>query len=466
MPNLSLTDIGGGKSNGLMFRMAGSTSALLVDCGRTASEQDFRSGVLPFPDPGILGVISEANIYARIKPYLGRTGITAIRHYISHCHLDHSGSDRVLRYLARELGYETWSSLFTAEVMGTRDYYDVDELFEVHYYEGEVPSEFGEFRITPHQVCHSTACAFILEIETPMGVIISMMDFTFQRYDDKQVVYTERLLGGLGQKKPLAVIVESIYADRPGETLTPQETVVTEAYHGILAEAEARGRRVIATFFGSNVNRTSELLCLAHDMGQKRTRLLGAPRQYYEDAKAAGGLGLGALERKLNIDASLEEADFLIASGCQAEPGSVLDRAVNADRILSSSRGSYLALGEEDTVVMSAIPIPIPGQEDRVLNLVEKILEQGAEVVVPTEWRELYRHRVLQYPRLRFDRVHVSGHESWYGLKRTLEELVKPKYVIPYHGEQWQRERVAQKVVQELPGIGVLMLNEGATITL
>ncbi|MDR3165939.1 MAG: ribonuclease J, partial [Synergistaceae bacterium] len=74
-----------------------------------------------------------------------------------------------------------------------------------------------------------------------------------------------------------------------------------------------------------------------------------------------------------------------------------------------------IRLGERDTVVISATPIP--GNEKLVSNTINRLFECGCDVIYERDMA-----------------VHASGHASREEQK-ILISLVKPKYFMPVHGE-------------------------------
>ena len=73
-------------------------------------------------------------------------------------------------------------------------------------------------------------------------------------------------------------------------------------------------------------------------------------------------------------------------------------------------------LGSDDLVVISATPIP--GNEKTVSNVINQLLEKGADVIYSD-----------------IAETHVSGHACQEELK-IIQGLVKPRFFIPVHGEQ------------------------------
>jgi len=114
----------------------------------------------------------------------------------------------------------------------------------------------------------------------------------------------------------------------------------------------------------------------------------------------------------------------IMCTGSQGEPSSILGRLSN---------GSYrgLEIREGDTVVMSSHPIP--GNEEAVYGTINRLFERGADVVYEA-----------------IAPVHVSGHASQEEMKLLLQ-LVRPKYLLPIHGELRMLKRHAY--LGELVGI-------------
>ena len=98
----------------------------------------------------------------------------------------------------------------------------------------------------------------------------------------------------------------------------------------------------------------------------------------------------------------------LMVTGSQGEPTSILGR-------LANGTNNRFSVKEGDTIVLSSHPIP--GNEESVYRAINRLMEKGAEVVYEA---------IMP--------VHVSGHASQEEIKLLLH-LVKPRYLIPIHGE-------------------------------
>jgi ribonuclease J len=114
------------------------------------------------------------------------------------------------------------------------------------------------------------------------------------------------------------------------------------------------------------------------------------------------------LVRPVELDEIPPEKQLILCTGSQGEPLSALTRiAYNDHPAVRVERG--------DTVIISARPVP--GNELRVHDAINRLTKNGAEV--------LHEENAP---------VHVSGHARAEEL-RTLLGLVRPRAVMPIHGE-------------------------------
>jgi ribonuclease J len=111
------------------------------------------------------------------------------------------------------------------------------------------------------------------------------------------------------------------------------------------------------------------------------------------------------------IDQALKMKDHkvvLMCTGSQGEPSSIMGR-------LSTGTNRHFDIKAGDTVVLSSHPIP--GNEETVHRTINRLFQRGANVIYEP-----------------LAPVHVSGHASQEEIKLMIN-LVKPKYLIPIHGE-------------------------------
>ena len=111
----------------------------------------------------------------------------------------------------------------------------------------------------------------------------------------------------------------------------------------------------------------------------------------------------------------------VISTGSQGEPMSALTRMANGD-------SNAVSVGENDTVIISASPIP--GNEKPVYKVINNLYRKGANVVYES-----------------LENIHVSGHACREEHK-IMHNLLKPRYFIPVHGEYRHLKKHMQLAAQ------------------
>src|SRR2546428_8325325 len=235
-----------------------------------------------------------------------------------------------------------------------------------------------------------------------------MVDTGVQRVDETPVIGEAidlRSLRRYGQEGVLALLSDSTNATVPGRT--PSERAVIPAFEEIFAEA--RGRIIVAAF-ASSIHRLQIVFDVAQQFNRKVCVLGRSMQKNVEIADRLGyldihdGMLIGVNETK-HLDDS--EIVFLV-TGSQAEPRAALYQ-------MATQVYKGLTIEESDTVVLSARIIP--GNERAISRLIGFIYKKGANII--EEKRRL---------------IHVSGHASQEDI-RIMTEAVRPKFVVPIHGE-------------------------------
>jgi ribonuclease J len=231
-------------------------------------------------------------------------------------------------------------------------------------------------------------------------------DFKFDQTPiDGHTVDVSRL-ARIGEEGVHVLFCDSTNAEKSG--FTPSESLVGESFDRIFSATT--GRLIIAAF-ASNIHRVQQVFNIAHKYG-RRVAVVG--RSMAENSRIAEELGYlkvpeGARLRLDELDNVDPSEVVIMTTGSQGEPLSALSK-------MAMEEHKKIKLGEGDTVIISATPIP--GNEDLVMRTVNRLFKQGVEVIYEAH-----------------ERVHVSGHGSQEDIKLMLN-LLKPKYVVPVHGEQ------------------------------
>src|SRR5947207_5425139 len=366
---------------------------------RSGDEMLVLDAGMGFPEESVYGVDVCIPDFDVLEQY--RDSITAI--ILTHGHEDHLGA---LPYVLKKFNVPVYASRFTLGLAESKlDEHGILGDVMLHRVEPRDVVTIGSFAIEFIRASHSLVDCFSLAIKTPVGTIIHTGDY---KVDETPVIGEPidlRTLRRYGQEGVLALLSDSTNATVPGRT--PSERAVIPAFEEIFTEAQGR---IIVAAFASSIHRIQIVLDVAQQFDRK-VCVLG--RSMLKNVEIADELGyldipdglLVSLSETKNMDD--DEIVFLV-TGSQGE-----QRAALSQMATQSYKG--LTIEEGDTVVLSARIIP--GNERAISRLIGYIYKRGANII--EEKRRL---------------VHVSGHASQEDI-RLMTEAVRPKFVVPIHGE-------------------------------
>jgi ribonuclease J len=266
------------------------------------------------------------------------------------------------------------------------------------------------FRVGPLAVeflaiTHSIPDGVGLAIHTPVGRVIHTGDFKFDYTPVRGGGPGFARLGELGAQGVLALLSDSTGAERAG--YTPSEAVIAPAFDAIFREAS--GRVIVATF-ASQLSRVQQVIDAAHAHGRVVALAGYSMLKTVEIARKLGHLDVPA-DTLVELNEALRLSDrrvTIVTTGSQGQPEAALARM--ADGI-----HRQIEIKPGDTVVLSSTPIP--GNEEEVARVINKLFARGAQVIYPP-----------------LAPVHVSGHASQEEQKLMLA-LTRPRFFVPVHGE-------------------------------
>ena len=352
-----------------------------------------------FPEESVYGVDVCIPDFEILEQY--RDEITAI--ILTHGHEDHLGA---LPYVLKKINVPVYASHFTLALAESKlDEHGILGDVLLHRVEPRDVVTLGSFTIEFIRASHSLIDCFHLAIKTPVGTIIHTGDY---KVDETPVIGEPidlRTLRRYGQEGVLALLSDSTNATVPGRT--PSERAVIPAFEEIFAEAHGR---IIVAAFASSIHRLQIVFDVAQQFDRKVCVLGRSMQKNVEIAERLGyldihdGMLVGINDTKHLAD---DQIVFLV-TGSQAEPRAALYQ-------LATQLYKGLTIEEGDTVVLSARIIP--GNERAISKLIGFIYKKGANII--EEKRRL---------------IHVSGHASQEDI-RIMTEAVRPKFVVPIHGE-------------------------------
>ena len=356
---------------------------------------------------------------------------------LTHGHEDHVGS---LPYLMREVKIPVVvaTRLTLGLVKSKLDEHGLlreADLREVSPY--DEPFDLGPFRIEFIRMAHSIPDAVAVVLETPGGRVVHTGDYKI----DHTPVDGQRTdvgkLAEVGNRGVDLLLGDSTNAERAG--VTQSERVVGEAFRQIFPQ---RTGKILISSFASNVHRMQQACDVAADCGRK-VAFVG--RSMRKNANIARNLGYMNVPDEVvlrpNELAELpRHQQLVLCTGSQGEPMSAMTRIAYNDH-----PGVHVEPG--DTVIISAKPIP--GNELRVHDAINRLAKSGAEV--------LHEDNAP---------VHVSGHGRAEEL-RTIISLLRPKAVMPVHGEFRMLAAHAQLAREGgIPEEGIILAENGSVVEL
>ena len=357
---------------------------LIVDCGVLFPEEN---------QPGIDLILPD---FSYIRERLG--DVIAI--FLTHGHEDHIGA---VPYLLREridiplYGSALTLALITAKLKEHRISPLTREVKE------GMREDIGPFELEFVAVNHSIPDALAVAIHTGAGTVLHTGDFKMDQLPLDGRITDLRTFARLGEEGVDLFLVDSTNADIPG--FTPSEREIMPALNRVIG---ATKRRVIVASFSSHVHRVQQVIDIAakHD---RKVVFIG--RSMVRNMKIAEDMGYLMIPSGLLVDVkdldSFDDNVVLICTGSQGEPMAALSRMANGDH--------QIRVGAGDTVILASSLIP--GNENSVFRVINELTRFGAKVV----------HKANAM-------VHVSGHAAA-GELLYCYNIVKPKYVMPVHGE-------------------------------
>ncbi|HEV2883176.1 MAG TPA: ribonuclease J [Pyrinomonadaceae bacterium] len=385
-----------------------------------------------FPEESVYGVDVCVPDFDFLEEY--REHITAI--VLTHGHEDHLGA---LPYILKKFNVPVYASHFTVGLAESKlNEHDLLNDVLIHRVEPRDVVNIGIFKVEFIRASHSLIDCFSLAITTPVGTVIHTGDY---KVDETPVIGEPidlRTLRRYGQEGVLALLSDSTNATVPGRT--PSERAVIPAFEEIFSEAEGR---IIVAAFASSIHRLQIVFDVAQQFDRKVCVLGRSMLKNVEIAERLGYLDVHENEMvSLNEARRMPDDEIVyLITGSQGEP-----RAVLAQLASQSYKG--LSIEEGDTVVLSARIIP--GNERAISRLIGDIYKRGGNII--DEKRRL---------------IHVSGHASQEDI-RIMTEAVRPKFVVPIHGEYRMLYRHKEFVKNHLgyADENVLMIENGDVLEL
>ncbi len=356
---------------------------------------------------------------------------------LTHAHEDHVGG---LPYLLREVRIPAiyGTKLTLGLVQSKLDEHGLlrsVELREVRPEDGEI--SIGPFRLEFVHMAHSVPDNVAVLISTDDGRVLHTSDYKIDHTPVDGVRTDVGKLAELGNRGIDLMLGDSTNAERPG--VTGSERLVGEAFRQLIP---IRNGRILVASFASNVHRMQQAIDVAVLVGRKVAVVGRSMRKNLNIARNLGYIQVPdeTLIKPTDLDEYQPHEVLILCTGSQGEPLSALTRIAYHDH-------PAVHVEPGDTVIISAKPVP--GNELRVHDAINGLAKAGAEVL----------HQDIAA-------VHVSGHANSEEI-RTVLSLVRPRAVMPVHGEyRMQAAQARMAGEQGVPADSILMCENGTVVEL
>ncbi|MEY3076477.1 MAG: ribonuclease J [Actinobacteria bacterium] len=389
---------------------------LIIDCGVLFPEEN---------QPGIDLILPD---WSSLRHRLN--DIVAI--FLTHGHEDHIGA---VPYLLKEradipiIGSQLTIAFLASKLKERRIKADLRIVKE------GMREKVGGFDLEYIAVNHSIPDALAVAVRTDAGTFLHTGDFKMDQLPLDGRVTDLEAFSRLGREGVDLFFVDSTNADIPGFTISERE--IMPVLDRVVASTK---KRVIVASFASHVHRIQQVIDIAAEH-QRKVAFIG--RSMVKNMGIADELGFLQIPPHVMIDEKdLEKHGdnvVLICTGSQGEPLAALSRMANGDH--------QIRVGEGDTVIFASSLIP--GNENSVYRVINELTRFGARVV--------HKGNAL---------VHVSGHSAA-GELMYCYNLVKPKNVVPVHGE-WRHMRANADLAIKcgVPAKNAMVIENGVAVDL
>ena len=365
---------------------------------------------------------------------------------ISHAHLDHVGA---LQYNAHRYKAPILGTPFTMEVLKilTEDNNKriTNRIIPINVNSSYfIKGKNQKYRIEFVNITHSTIQSTIIAVHTREGIVLYANDYKLDNspvLGDKPNYKRLKELSNIGVK---VLIVDCLYA--PDDRKTPSEKIARSLLEDVFFSTDNSKSGMIITTFSSHISRLKSITEFGQRLGREVVFLGRSLGKYIQAARNTGNASFTRnvriytyrkqVEKILKNVSKNREKYLVVCTGHQGEPGSILDRIARNQLPFN--------LSKEDNVIFSSKTIP---------TIINEVNREELE-------KRLKKHQVRI-----FDSIHVSGHGGREDLRELLK-IIKPKHVIPSHGEFKKREAGA-KLAEEMEykiGKTVHLMDNGSVL--
>ncbi len=402
------------------FNLKICTLSGLSEIGRNCTFLEYKNSIilvdfgLSFPDQTLYGI----DYMIPNMTYLKKNKKKIKGILITHGHLDHIGG---IPYLLKEIGFPTiYAGEFTNALIKEKlKEFGLDKkakFFDMH------PNQIvdlGDFKSKFINVTHGIPDSYIIVVQgkNNAGNILFSGDYKIDRKPVLEAETDYESLKKLQGKIDIAML-ESTYPDAEGHSLS--ETEIAENLEEVISSWDGR---IVVSQFSSNISRLKSLVEIGEKLNKK---IFISGRSLHTSLELAKNQGLikpkpGLIEDERKLKDYPDNKILYICTGSQGEKYAALAR-------ISRGEHHFFKIKDNDLVILSNSEIP--GNIFEIEKMTDRLLKRGVELV-----------------KSNMADIHASGH----GLNKDREilyKLIKPKKIIPYHGNLTKRYQISKNYVK------------------
>lgn len=380
--------LGGADEIGMnMFVYAANGKLIVVDAGYGFLNDDFPGMDMCYASPEFL------------ENY--RDDILGV--FITHGHEDHLGA---IAQIWPALQCPVYGTDFSLGLVKERlSEYKLQDIVPLVSVNKEPVVKLDGFEVEFIPIAHSIPETSALFIKTPYGNIMHATDW---RFDDNKLSMVKTDFASL--KRAASEGVDIFVCDSTNVMVDEPQASEEEVRQNLIKIIPEMQGGIVATCFASNIMRLESLMLAARAAG--RTPVL-AGRSLVTNVKIARQCGYLTEYPEIHtideVEGITSDKALYICTGSQANYRSAMT-------LIANDESKHIKLCAEDNVIFSSKIIP--GNEDKIERLQEKILAKGVNLVTEEDYL-----------------VHTSGHACKKDLQ-AMYELLNPKIVLPVHGDK------------------------------
>ena len=322
---------------------------------------------------------------------------------ITHGHEDHIGS---IPFLLSQVNIPVIYAPNHAKQLIQKKLEDRNIRYDnLRVYDDKTKIKFKEIEVEFFIVTHSIPDSHGISITTPDGRIITTGDYKFDLTPIGPDADLYKM-ANLGHDGVDLLISDSTNALNEG--FSKSESIVDETLGDMFTRF--KNNRIIIATFASNIYRIKHIFetCYKHN---RKICIFGRSMENNINISIEGGY-IDHKEILINAEElkNLKPNEVtILCTGTQGEPLAALSR-------MSAGTHKQVKLTPNDIVIFSSSAIP--GNALSISKTINKLYLQGVKVYTSSSLADL----------------HTSGHANEEEIK-LLMKLIKPKYLMPFHGE-------------------------------